>query len=263
MKVSFLLERGSPPRRNRVVAETMALLRQRGVGVQVLIPEEEVVRLDALSVEADLYLHKSHTELALSLATALERLGARVVNSAAASARVKDKVLAASALLRAGLPTPRSLVAGEPAQLAPQLVDGPLMLKPHRGHYGVGIRVVDTPAGLPAPDTYPDLVFAQAYLAQARTDLKIYAIGDDVFGIRKVFSADSFCRVGEPIRLSPELEELARQCGRAFGLELYGLDIAEGDLGAYVVDVNFFPGYRGVPDAARHLADYVHRAVRT
>ena len=72
MNVCFLLERGSPPRRNRVITETIALLRQRGVGVEVLYPEEELVRLDALTVQADLYLHKSNTELALSLATALE-----------------------------------------------------------------------------------------------------------------------------------------------------------------------------------------------
>ena len=90
MKVCFLLERGRPPRRNPVIAKTIALLRQRGVGVLVLYPEEELLRLDTLTVEADLYLHKSNTELAPSLATALEFLGARVVNVAAASARAKN-----------------------------------------------------------------------------------------------------------------------------------------------------------------------------
>jgi ribosomal protein S6--L-glutamate ligase len=262
MKVCFILERGYPPRRNCVIAETISLLQERGTRVQVVYPEEEIVRLDTLAVEADLYLHKSNTELALSLATALEGLGARVVNSAAASARTKDKVLAAATLHRAGLPTPRTLAAGEPAQLATKLADGPLMLKPHRGHYGVGLAVIDEAAALPARDTYPDLVFAQAYLARARTDLKIFAIGDEVFGVRKPFSTDSFRRVGEPTPLSPALEEIARRCGRAFGLELFGLDIAEGEHGAYVVDVNSFPGYRGVPDAARRLAYFVRNAAR-
>jgi ribosomal protein S6--L-glutamate ligase len=262
MKVCFLLERGSPPRRNQVITETIALLQQRSVGVQVLYPEEELIRLDRLTVEADLYLHKSNTELALSVATALECLGARVVNAAAASARAKNKVLAAVTLLRAGIPTPRSLAAGEPAQLATKMAAGPLLLKPHRGHYGKGITVVDTPRALPAPESYPDLVFAQEYLARARTDLKIFAIGDQVFGVRKAFTPDSFRRAGERVPLSPELEGLARRCGQAFGLALYGLDIAENEHGVWVVDVNYFPGYRGVPAAARRLADYVQNAAR-
>jgi glutathione synthase/RimK-type ligase-like ATP-grasp enzyme len=58
-------------------------------------------------------------------------------------------------------------------------------------------------------------------------------------------------------RLSTEVERLARRCGEAFGLRLYGLDLAEDDSGLYVVDVNYFPGYRGVPDAAARLARYI------
>ena len=131
------------------------------------------------------------------------------------------------------------------------------MPQDQRGRSGAG-----TPAALPGPDRYPDLVFAQDYLAHARTDLKLFAIGDDVFGVRKAFSPDSFRRAGKPSRLSPELEELARRCGRAFGLELYGVDIAEDAAGAYGVDVNYFPGYRGVPDAAGRLADYIQKLAR-
>jgi ribosomal protein S6--L-glutamate ligase len=262
MRVCFLLERGTPPRRNRVITETIALLERRGAQVQCLYPEEELVRLDTLAVEADIYLHKSDTELALSLAAALECLGARVVNCAAASARAKNKVLAAATLLGAGIPAPRTLVAGLPAQLAAKLVDGPLMLKPYRGYHGMGITVVDTPRALPAPESYPDLVFAQEYLARARTDLKIFAIGDQVFSVRKAFTPDSFRRAGERAPMSPELEDLARRCGLAFGLALYGLDIAEDERGAWVVDVNYFPGYRGVPNAAHLLAAFVQKAAR-
>jgi glutathione synthase/RimK-type ligase-like ATP-grasp enzyme len=120
--------------------------------------------------------------------------------------------------------------------------------------------VVDTPASLPAADAYPDLVFAQDYLVGARTDLKVFVIGDEVFGVRKAFGPDSFLRAGEPVLLSAEVERIARHCGEAFGLGLYGLDLAEDDSGLYVVDVNYFPGYRGVPDAARRLADYIAKA---
>ena len=262
MKVCFLLERGSPPRRNPILAEVFARLERGGIAVTARYPEEELLRLDTLAVEADLYLLKSDGELALSLATALEALGARVLNGCCASARAKDKVLAALTLLRAGLPAPRSLVAAHVAQLAAEVAKGPLLLKPHRGYHGVGVRVVDTPATLPPSDAYPDLVLAQDYLAGACTDLKVFVIGAEVFGVRKAFGPDSFLRAGEPVPLSAAVERIARRCGEAFGLELYGLDLAEDDTGLYVVDVNYFPGYRGVPDAAARLARYIVSVAR-
>jgi ribosomal protein S6--L-glutamate ligase len=171
-----------------------------------------------------------------------------VLNCCSASARAKDKVLAAMTLLRAGIPAPRSLVAAQADQLAAEVANGPLLLKPHRGYHGAGVRVADTPATLPPAGAYPDLVFAQDYLAGARTDLKVFVIGDEVFGVRKAFGPDSFLQAGEPVLLSAEIENIARHCGEAFGLGLYGLDIAEDETGLYVLGVNYFPGYRGVPD---------------
>jgi ribosomal protein S6--L-glutamate ligase len=259
-RACFLLERGTPPRLNPVLAGAFDLLARRGVTVSVRYPEEELLRLDTLTVDADVYLLKSDTEMSLSVATALEELGARVLNRASASAAAKDKIVAAAILHRAGIPTPRSVAATRPSQLARYLADGPLILKPHRGYHGVGLAVADRSEALPADDAYPEVVFAQRYLADARTDLKVFVIGDEVFGVRKPFAADSFLKHGEPVSLSADLEAMARRCGHAFGLELYGLDVAEADDGASIVDVNYFPGYRGVPDASRRLADHIERA---
>lgn len=259
MNVCFLLERGNPPRLNPILAELFDLLWERGVAVTVRYPEEELWRLDTLTADglADLYLLKSDSELALSLAVALERLGARVVNRADACLRAKDKTLAAAILQCAGIPTPRSRVAAHPDRLAAAVAEGPLILKPNRGYHGAGIAVAETPLALPGADAYPELVFAQDYLGGARLDLKVFGIGEAVFGVRKPFAADSFLRAGAPAPLSPDIVDLARRCGRAFGLELYGLDIAEDADGPRVIDVNYFPGYRGVPGAARRLADYI------
>jgi ribosomal protein S6--L-glutamate ligase len=259
--VCFLLERGTPPRRSPIVEGVIAGLERDGIRVRVRYPEDELLRLDRLSVDADLYLLKSDTELALSIAVALERLGARVLNAAAASAQAKDKVVAAAVLHRAGVPAPRSLVARRPSQLAARLTDGALMLKPPRGYHGVGLAVAGAADALPAAEAYPDMVFAQRYLTPARTDLKVFGIGEDVFGVRKAFAADSFTRAGQPSPLAPDVQDIARRCGEAFGLALYGLDIAETDEGPSVVDVNYFPGYRGVPDAAGRLTDFIRKAI--
>ena len=171
MRLAFLLERGRPPRLNPVFVELFALLEARGAALTLLYAEEELVRLDTLAVEADLYLLKSDTELALSLAVALESLGARVLNPASSSSVVRDKVLTAAALLGAGIPVPRSLVAARPAQLTPELARGPLILKPHRGYHGVGLAVAETPATLPRAECYPDMgLRLEAIALSARGD---------------------------------------------------------------------------------------------
>jgi ribosomal protein S6--L-glutamate ligase len=261
-RVCAFLERGSPPRLNPIFADVFDRLRLRRIEVQVRFPEEELIPVDALRVDADLYLLKSDTELALSLATAFEHMGARVLNSARASRLAKDKLLTAVTLSRAGIPAPRALAASSPDHLERVMAGGPLILKPHRGYHGVGITVAEHPADLPDASTYPEVVFAQNYLVKAKRDLKLYGIGREVFGVRKPFGSTSFLDSGEPTRVTGEVERLAHRCAAAFGLELYGLDVAEDpERGLQVIDVNYFPGYRGVPDAARHLSDYIARAV--
>jgi len=73
VRIVTLLERGTPPRLNPIFAELFGRLADRGVEVRLCYPEEELIRLDTLAVDADLYLLKSDTELALSYATALEQ----------------------------------------------------------------------------------------------------------------------------------------------------------------------------------------------
>jgi ribosomal protein S6--L-glutamate ligase len=59
------------------------------------------------------------------------------------------------------------------------------------------------------------------------------------------------------VPVEPEVRDAALKTGRALGLGLYGLDVIESSDGPYVVDVNYFPGYKGVPDAGALIADYI------
>ncbi len=64
-------------------------------------------------------------------------------------------------------------------------------------------------------------------------------------------------KLGEPFDVTDEMRDLALRCGRAFGVGLYGVDLITSGGEAYVVDINTFPGFKGVPNAAGLLADYV------
>jgi glutathione synthase/RimK-type ligase-like ATP-grasp enzyme len=58
------------------------------------------------------------------------------------------------------------------------------------------------------------------------------------------------------------LQDLGLRCSRAFGIDLFGMDVVMSHGQPYVVDVNKFGSYVGVPDAPRRLADYVYAAGR-
>jgi ribosomal protein S6--L-glutamate ligase len=65
---------------------------------------------------------------------------------------------------------------------------------------------------------------------------------------------------GAPAQATPadrDMVDLALRCGRVFGLEIYGVDTIETEAGLAVIEVNEFPNFTGVPDAARRIAEHV------
>jgi ribosomal protein S6--L-glutamate ligase len=257
MRLYFLLVRRVPPVPSPVLVEVFDILARRGFEVEAGIAEEMVTRPGDLGPEHDLYLLKSHTELSLSLAGVLHAQGARMLNPYECCTSTQNKIVAARRLRWAGVPIPRSWVTGD-FDLLEQLVrDGPLIVKPYRGHRGAGIHIVHDRAGLAALPRTDEPMLVQEHLPGTGEDVKVYVVGDQVFAVRKPFSPDSFSVPGRPSALSDELREIALRCGDALGLGLYGLDVIESPRGPAVVDVNYFPGYKGVPDVAPLIADYI------
>jgi ribosomal protein S6--L-glutamate ligase len=257
MRLYFILVRRVPPVPSPVLVDVFRILERRGFTIESGIPEEQLARPDRLRVEHDLYVLKSHTELALSLAGVLDTLGARLLNPYASCITTQDKIVASRRLRAAGVPVPRCWVTGDLSLLAPIAEETPLIVKPHRGHRGAGISIVRNPselAALPPPD---GAVLIQEHVDGGGEDVKVYVAGDSVFAVRKEFSPTSFTRPGRSCAVSPEIRELALACGRILGLGLYGLDVLETDDGPVVVDVNYFPGYKGCPGAAPAIADYI------
>lgn len=257
MKLYFMLVRRVPPVSSPVLLEAFDILTQRGFQIDTGIAEEMLLRSDDLSVEHDLYLLKSHTELSLSLAGVLHDQGARFLNPYPSSVAAQDKIIASRRLREAGIPAPNSWVTGDLTLLRSEVEAHPLIIKPYRGHRGAGIHIVHNPdelATVPAPVS-PMLV--HEYIRGSGEDLKVYVVGEEVFAVRKPFSAISFSQPGQPCSVSAEVREIALRCGQAFGLGLYGLDVIESPNGPTVVDLNFFPGYKGVPNAAYFIANYI------
>lgn len=255
-KLYFMLVRRIPAGESPVLKEVFADLRQRGFAVETGIAEELVGTPDRLAPAHDLYVLKSHTELSLSLAGILAGQGARLLNPFASCQATQNKILAAGRLAAAGVPTPRCWVTGELSLLRGIAEQTTLIVKPYLGHRGAGIQIVRSPFELDAiAPAGPVLV--QEFIPGRGEDLKVYVVGDEVFAVRKAFSPTSFTRPGRACAVDPVVREIALRCGQAFGLGLYGLDVIESPRGPVVVDLNYFPGYKGVPDVAPRIADYI------
>jgi ribosomal protein S6--L-glutamate ligase len=257
VKIAFILVR-RPPR--SIFPEVMRLLTQRGIDVDVIYPDEQPIDLARLRIEHDLYVLKSGTETALSLGGALHALGATILNPYPVAVMCRDKIVASETLERAGVPVPESYVVAQPEHLAPLLDDGPLVVKPYRGSQGRGIQVVRSEHDLASVHPNGPLL-AQRYHPPDGPDLKIYCIGREVFGVERVWPARSYEeKLGRPFIVNKELREIAFRCGAAFGISLFGFDVVMSGGVPYVVDNSSFPGFKGVPNAARRLAAYIDEA---
>jgi ribosomal protein S6--L-glutamate ligase len=253
-----------------LLRDVMAMLGERGIEVDWSVVEETVLAPGQAPEGYDFHLLKSYTDLGLSLAEMLHHRGARLLNPYPACAALRDKVATAWRLRAAGLPVPRTWSTGDPGLLADPLRNGPLIFKPARGVHGAGIRLVrdrleldDFREEVAARSSFREPWLAQEFVRGSGEDLKLYVSGPAVFGVRKAFSETSFHEDGRPCAVEPEVGELALRCGRVFGLTLYGLDLIDGPDGPVIVDVNYFPGYRGVPDAAERVAEQIERFARS
>jgi ribosomal protein S6--L-glutamate ligase len=137
------------------------------------------------------------------------------------------------------------------------VAERPLIIKPFDGMRADGIAVVQTPSELEALPVPERPVLVQEYIPGNGEDLKVYVIGSDVFAVRKPSALAGIRCPGQPCAVSDEVRSIAQRCGQVFGLGLYGLDMLEGPDGPVVVDLNYFPSYLGVANAARLIAAYI------
>ncbi len=251
MKLFFLLahRRGAAP--NPVLTETFTILWRNGHKVDLGIAENLVMQPDQLLLNHDLYILKSHGDMWLSIAGVLHKLGASILNPYLACATVRDKIITSRHLREAGIPTPRSWVTGDLSLLYHIVADRPLVIKPYDGSKNSGIRIVQHSGELATTPPLTEMALVQEYIPSVEQEQKIYVIGERVFGIHKEDSTRTPFRVGADVR------EIALRCGEIFGMGIYGLDVIIGADGPYVIDLNYFPSYKGIPDVAPVLAGYI------
>src|SRR5882762_3798063 len=251
---SFTDERGMP--------DVVRLLGELGATARPLHLGDDLIDVTRVRLDYDLYVLKNRKDLGMSVAADLHRAGAVLLNPYPVSALLRDRIVTFRVLRAAGVLVPETFVASHASQLLPALERGPLIIRPHRRARLRRSEVVSNAAELAALGPMEEPVFAQRYHASdGPTHRKIYSIGSERFGVVRVRPArTSEEKLGDPFTLTPELEDIARRCGSAFGIDLFGVDVVESDGRRYVIDISSFPGFKGVPDGPQRLARYIYAA---
>lgn len=234
----------------------------------------QAIALEAEHQPADLYLLKSHSPQALELAHSLEQTGRLVVNSWSSSLACQDRALMTEQMQSADLPWPQTRAFATLAEAVsdPTLTTSsawPLIIKSRFSHRGDLVDKLASREQLEAllADWSQEPIVLQEFIAGDGWDIKLWVIDQQVFAARRRTplepgaSKEDFPISAE--ELPSAWRKLALAIGHAFKMPLYGVDLLITEKGPLIVDVNSFPGFRGVPGASEALADLVERLVST
>lgn len=255
---------------NRALVTAREALEEAGCEVPLVVPDAG--RLFDIPSEAppwDAVLSRGRDIAGLGLLSAASALGVIALNTPRSIDLVRNKIAMQAVLLEHDMPLPRTWFAADASVFREVPRERyPLIVKPYDGDGSRGLSLLTGPQDveeLPNLSGTRSLYLAQEYLETDGHDIKLYGVGTRVWAVRKP-SPVSFPKAGpavmrsskgaERIDLTVELRDIALTCGRACGLELWGVDVAMTGKGPFVIEVNDFPTYSAVPEAGEEIARY-------
>ncbi len=219
-------------------------------------------------------LHHSRAVYALKV---LNDGGIPTVNSYEVALTCGDKINTSAALVRAGVPSPRTLIAFTPesAIRAIETLGYPVVLKPAIGSWGrLLAKISDRDAAealLEHKETlgsYQHAIFyVQEYVDKPARDIRSFVVGDETIGAIYRESDHWITNTARGGRarncpVTPEIDQLSRSAARAVGGGVLAIDILEHQDGLLVSEVNYTMEFRnsiettGV-DIPGRIVDYV------
>jgi RimK family alpha-L-glutamate ligase len=203
----------------------------------------------------------------------LEGLGVQVVNSPSSIERTVDKYYTSFLLADAGIPTPKTVVTEDFETAVNACRDmGDVVLKPLFGSEGKGmVRVSDEETAyrvLRAWELNRYVYYIQEYVPHFGRDIRAFVIGNRIAAAMRRSAPGwktNYSKGAEisPVRLTPEMEDLAVRAVQCIGLDYAGVDLMESEDGkTCVVEINSIPGWRGLEkisgsDIAGQVVDHV------
>ncbi len=219
----------------------------------------------------------------LAVLQVLEHWGIHVYNPAAVTATCNDKLLTTLTLLRAGIPTPSTLLAFDPqaTMRGIEMLGYPAVLKPIHGSWGrLLARINDRDAAeavLEHQETLGSyqhhIHYIQEHIAKPQRDIRAFVVGDRT--ICAIYRTSEHWvtntargAVASNCPVTPELDSLCVRAAQAVGGGILAIDILEDpERGLLVNEINATMEFRnsiaptGV-DIPNAMLDYVLSGVQ-
>jgi len=267
----------------------LAALKQRGVLFDMIDDRQVIFPMRSTALPSQLLAYDLILERCTNHSRALYALriladhGIETINRFETASVCGDKLLTTSALNRANVRCPRTVVAFTPesALQAIEVLGYPVVLKPGVGSWGRLLAKVNDREAAEAIlehkqvlGTYHHSIFyIQEHIAKPQRDIRAFVIGDEtVCAIyrRSDHWITNTARGGraENCPITPELNDLCLAAARAVGGGILGIDILEdADRGYLVNEVNYTIEFRNSIDTtgvniAERVVDYIQEAAR-
>jgi [lysine-biosynthesis-protein LysW]--L-2-aminoadipate ligase len=256
-------------------------LEQRGVEIVRFDDRQLVLDLAAPCPEmarCDVVLERCINHLrALYTLRVLNDWGVPTVNSYDVANICGDKLLTSTALERAGVPTPRTLVAYTPESAVAACDDlgYPVVMKPAVGSWGrLLARVNDRDAAeallehkVTLGSFHHGAFYIQEFVRKPGRDIRSFVVGDETICAIYRDSAHwitNTARGGTASNcpVTDELDQLSREAARAVGGGVVAIDLFESERGLLVNEVNYTMEFRNSIDTTGvdipgRIIDYV------
>jgi [lysine-biosynthesis-protein LysW]---L-2-aminoadipate ligase len=268
------------------VEEKLLLTEFERRGVSIVRFDDRKLKFDLLrqSIECDVVIERCINHLrALYSLKVLNDWGVATVNTYEVANTCGDKLLTTTALVRDGVPSPRTIIAFTPeaALEAIEEIGYPIVLKPAIGSWGRLLsRINDRDAAeailehkVTLGSFHHGAFYIQEYVNKPGRDIRSFVVGDET--ICAIYR-DSPHWITNTARgglasncpVTPEIDQLSRAAARAVGGGVVAVDLLESDHGLLVNEVNYTMEFRnsidttGVDIPAR-IVDYVLEVGRT
>ena len=262
-------------------------LRQRAIAFDIVDDGELLLDLshpDERWREYDAVLCRSMSQSrGLAMLHVLEHWGVRVYNPATVTATCNDKLLTTLALLRAGIPTPHTMLAfdSQVAIKGMDMLSYPVVLKPTSGSWGrLLARINDRDAAeavLEHRETLGSyqhhIHYIQEYIAKPQRDIRAFVVGERT--ICAIYRTSEHWvtntargAVASNCPVTPELDSLCMRAAQAVGGGILAIDVLEDERrGLLVNEINATMEFRNsiaptgidIPNA---MLDYVLSGVQ-
>lgn len=214
----------------------------------------------------------------LHITAILENMGLNVINPFKTSLTCGNKLFTTLALIKAGLPSPKTMMAFTPetALKALDTVGYPAVLKPVVGSWGRLVALIKERESAQAvieareeiKNALLQLYYVQEFVERPPRDIRVIVIGNEVVAASYRYPSPGEWRtnvarggISKPCSITQELRQLALKASEAVGGGVVAVDCMEGPNGFLVNEVNGTIEFRGISsttdiDISAKILDY-------